>query len=444
MTDDRTRDPLAPPGSAASTPRAPRVVEDVTAPVAAPARLKPFAELSGFSTSTPAAPAGTAVTRAPTASPPSVPGGVRGIVDVTAPTRAAQPRPSSGTPSPSSLDPPLPPLRPSTRPTTGETSSPTRAVSSSLEPARPSSRPTKGETPGSGALDPSAEPSGPSRHRPQRGAAEVPDAAPAWRKWGMALVGGVAVVTTLRWFTASAPSAALEPTDVKAVNRAWLADGVAAAGGRRPADGVTAAVERVARSLAPGLAGSVAPEVAAVVVVGGQEPTLFCLPDGTAVVNQAMLARLKTEGELAALLAHALAHVVRGDAARQLAPALRATQPGPEAAGPSAKVASATLASAASVALAKRFVADDEPDVDRIAVALLKKAGWSPQHYGPALERTLTPSLTPWAVQHAVTAARTAPPSGIESGRGDGPEYAQEVLRPLGAAKPPVKTTPTR
>ncbi len=240
------------------------------------------------------------------------------------------------------------------------------------------------------------------------------------------MILGLFVVRTL---TSSSTPPELGGAEKRAMAAAWLSDGAAAVGGRRAADGVTAAVEGVARSLLPALGGVVDPATFRIAIVATDDGgTLFALPDGTLVVDQALLRRMRSEGELAALMAHAFAHLVRGDVAQQLAPALKDVRASLTAG------AGATAAAALSRALGQRFNEETELLADEHAARILRTAGWASRHYGRGLERALEVPAVPWAVQHAVHANRAAPFARAPDGRAGAEDYDRAVLQPLGAA----------
>jgi predicted Zn-dependent protease len=243
--------------------------------------------------------------------------------------------------------------------------------------------------------------------------------------------GLVVVVVLLRLLTAPATTARLPAAEARAIGDAFIDAGVNAYGGRRsvPHDTVTASVERVAHSLVPGLEGLVdVPEPRVVIVNGGDTALLLMLPDATIVVNPTLLASLGSEGELAALIAHGVAHVARGDVVRQVAPSLKSIRN--SLSSGAAPVAASTL----SAALAQPLPAGSEDDLDRLALRILRQAGWNPRNYAVALEHTLTPKPTSWATQHAIDAARATPSNRLDpNGRSGATEYTRDVLQPLKA-----------
>jgi hypothetical protein len=350
--------------------------------------------------------------------PPLAPATPKPVADISAPSSAKK--------APAS-DPGLQPRRAAAG---ADLSGPSRTPSSLDPPVRPGgdvTAPTRGRTT-VGAIDPPVEKAGAQRARGAVPLTAEQKRAQTRRVLGTGVAGLAVFVVLLRVLTAPATTVTLSETEARALADAWLAGGVNALGGRRADDAVTRAVERVARSLQPGLAGiATAGELRAVVVGGLGEGRLMTLPDGTMVVDQALLTRLKTEAELAALMAHALAHLVRGDVAAQLAPSMKSLRS-------SMSSGASVVASTMSAALGQGFDAAGEPDVDRLALKILRQAGWNPRHYDRALEHVLAPPQAAWAVQHAVTASRAAIAERLEpNGRSGGTEYTRDVLRPLGA-----------
>jgi hypothetical protein len=227
------------------------------------------------------------------------------------------------------------------------------------------------------------------------------------------------------------PSESVEvPADeARVMTQVWLSSG-AASSGLRPAteSPVAAAVDRIARSLHAGLVGlPVPPELHGVVVAGGAGPMSLALPDGTVVVNEALLRVARSEAELAAVFAHGLAHVIRGDVARQLTPSLPAVR---EALGSGAQAAAAALL---TTALSTMPAIDDELEVDRLALRILRSAGYNQRYYGQALTHALLPTPSPWATLHGFNEARITSMKQLdENGRSGKAEYERDVRTTLG------------
>ena len=226
------------------------------------------------------------------------------------------------------------------------------------------------------------------------------------------------------------PRAAVIPDDeARVLTQTWLAAGAASSGLRPSTEGpVAASVDRIARSLQTGMVGLLAPpELHAVVVTGGAGPMSLALPDGTVVVNEALLRMVRSEAELAAVVAHGLAHVMLGHVAQQITPSLPAVR---KARGSGAQgAAAALLTTALSVPLAP----DDEQEIDRLVLRLVRTAGYNQRHYGQALQHALEPAPSPWAALHGFDQARVTSMAQLdENGRSGKTEYARDVLSRVG------------
>jgi Zn-dependent protease with chaperone function len=227
------------------------------------------------------------------------------------------------------------------------------------------------------------------------------------------------------------PSTTVEiPADeARVMTQVWLASGASSSGLQASTQSpVAAAVDRIARSLHAGLVGlPIPPELDGVVVAGGAGPMSLALPDGTVVVNEALLRVARSEAELAAVFAHGLAHVIRGDVAAQLTPSLPAVR---EALGAGAQAAAAALL---TTALSTPPALDDELEVDRLALRILRSAGYNQRYYGQALTHALLPAPSPWATLHGFNEARIKPMKQLdENGRSGKAEYERDVRAKLG------------
>ena len=109
-------------------------------------------------------------------------------------------------------------------------------------------------------------------------------------------------------------------------------------------------------------------------VVRDPEVNAFAMPGGVVVVNTGLIAGLKSESELAAVLAHELAHVSRRHP-------LEATDTLAQAVGIGLALSGPLHALGAPIvkeALAYKFGRDQEREADRIAVETLYRAGITP------------------------------------------------------------------
>lgn len=105
----------------------------------------------------------------------------------------------------------------------------------------------------------------------------------------------------------------------------------------------------------------------------------FALPGGQIFITEALLALLKTEDELAAVLGHEIAHVLARHSAEHLAKAqLTQTLIGAVALG-SGSYDAAQLAQLAGSLINMKHGRDDEIEADRLGVRLTREAGYDPR-----------------------------------------------------------------
>ncbi|KAA0256622.1 MAG: hypothetical protein EDX89_00545 [Acidobacteria bacterium] len=158
------------------------------------------------------------------------------------------------------------------------------------------------------------------------------------------------------------------------------------------------------------------------VVVNAGYDLSFVLPGGEAAVSRGLLARLYTEDQLAALLAHEVAHVVARHTARawgQARPLAGALGSGSLAAavegtGPRALERLAALAGAGQRLVPLRYTPAEEREADEIGLDLLVKAGYAPDGLAGLLEilekaRAAEPErVAPLLASHPLRSGRTA------------------------------------
>jgi len=224
-------------------------------------------------------------------------------------------------------------------------------------------------------------------------------------------------------------------TDERATLSALWRDTTAAKGPRPAEPAVATAVASVygtvARALMP--PGETAKPV---LVLDEARERAFALPDGTVVISVGILKRLHSEAELAAILAHTLAHHVGGDVGRGLPEfpnglrlALSATPP---------------TEALAAAAIGDTQVNDpvSEARADALAIRALKIAAWDAQGMRKALDAM---AGSPWLGQHGSWPERPAalgdeehrrlPGSTLlqnDSGKSNAEDYETKVLEPLG------------
>lgn len=379
------------PAPAPSTPAAPTFAPAMRArPPMAPASTPPTPPPSLPGQPAPAARSDDDDAPAPTTRPPS---------------SLPPPPPSSrtfGAPPPGPLDPPVPPV----------TTSPSlsRRPPASLDPPLPpttSSGPALRRPPAAG-LDPPLPPKRREAPRPRREAERAasteagvvvvgpPGAGGGWLRIGVVvLVVAVAllVATVVMRERGGLVGGATDPVVARTLSdraRATLAPRVRAELG--------AAVAEVARSVGG----------EAVVVIKDQAGDAWALPDGGVVVTDGLLRRLASDAQLAAVIAHLIAHRQLGHVG-----SLAAELDGP-----------------AVVAIAAAPLGVDEPAADRRAVELLTRGGWRPRALVEAEDAL---AASPWASRHPrPEKALLEAVGGRSTGREDKDWYERQVRAVVG------------
>lgn len=112
----------------------------------------------------------------------------------------------------------------------------------------------------------------------------------------------------------------------------------------------------------------------------------FALPGGQIFITQGLLKNLKTEAQLAGVLAHEVGHVVGRHSAEQVAKsnltqglAGAATIASYDPNSPGSSVAKAAVAAAIAKVVSMRFSRNDELEADRLAVDFTPQAGYDPR-----------------------------------------------------------------
>jgi beta-barrel assembly-enhancing protease len=103
----------------------------------------------------------------------------------------------------------------------------------------------------------------------------------------------------------------------------------------------------------------------------------FALPGGPIFITAALLARLETEGQLAGVLGHEIAHVVARHGAERLAKQ-KLTQGLVGAAGVATDLQGAQLAAVVGQLVNMRYSRQDELESDRLGVRFMTEAGYDP------------------------------------------------------------------
>ncbi|MEN6574859.1 MAG: M48 family metallopeptidase [Phycisphaerales bacterium] len=187
------------------------------------------------------------------------------------------------------------------------------------------------------------------------------------------------------------------------------------------------------------------------IVVDDKMTNALALPGGYVYITRGLLTELKTEGQLAAVLAHETSHVVARDTmaaiSRQIGMAalVAAVQVGSDsrsAAGGAGFVAAV---------LSLQYSREDEKDADLTGLSYMTQAGYDPNGMVETMKilqdlQTIRPveffSTHPnpesrIAYLEEKIARRYSDVNGLKTGRD---EYAQSVLTPLNRSKNPVNT----
>ena len=143
---------------------------------------------------------------------------------------------------------------------------------------------------------------------------------------------------------------------------------------------VTAYVRRIGGQLAAHAGGAKYPYSFS--VANSREINAFALPGGPVWVNRGAIQAATTEAQLAAVLAHEVAHVARRHSAEQLSKEmvtnlglnLLGALLGNSGGAAAANIAARYVASGAFL----KFSRDDERDADRVGAGIMARAGWDP------------------------------------------------------------------
>lgn len=190
--------------------------------------------------------------------------------------------------------------------------------------------------------------------------------------------------------------------------------------GRVRSDEVVAAVSAIGATVVP----AALKTEARFVVVDGPQPRAEALPDGTVVVTTATLRSLATDAELAAVLAHALAHASTGerqtrlDASEHARSAQRALQ-------------SSNPHTAAAVVDEVLAVSDtvDEGAIATSTQRLLESGGWQPHAFGDAVAKLQAQRGWHAALSPALAHTLEQMP---KTGRASAEHYGRDVLDRVG------------
>ena len=140
-------------------------------------------------------------------------------------------------------------------------------------------------------------------------------------------------------------------------------------------------VGRVGRQLAAHARGAAYPYSFS--IADYREINAFALPGGPVWINRGAIEAAATESQLAAVLAHEVAHIAQRHAAKQLTNVmvtnwgltLLGSLLGNSAGATTAGVAARFVASGAFL----KFSRDDEREADRVGASIMSRAGWNPR-----------------------------------------------------------------
>jgi predicted Zn-dependent protease len=208
---------------------------------------------------------------------------------------------------------------------------------------------------------------------------------------GLAVGGLLGGVLLLMWLAGRLASHLTDfvPTDVDRTlgQQAWTLTGV----GRECA---SPGPERYVREVVAPLLAALGPTPFefSFRVIDDEQVNAFALPGGFVTVNMGLLRSAETGGEVAAVLAHELQHVVRRHGTRRVLRQLGGTTAlyllfgGTDFAAPAA-----ILTDLASTA----YDRDEEREADRLGLELLRRAGLDPSAMARFFERLAESALTP-------------------------------------------------
>jgi predicted Zn-dependent protease len=264
-------------------------------------------------------------------------------------------------------------------------------------------------------------------------------------------LGGVVIaalaISGLRAGVQALTEKSLDPAAARRATDAWLAD--VTGPGRVRTDEVAAAVAAVGQSVAEPQKTALGERKARFVVVDDlQSKRALSLPDGTVVVSTGLLRTLVDESQLAAILAHGLAHIANGDVDDAVF-RLRADD---EIASAASLGADATtpraIVSALNEVTQSSFSVLEETEADGVMLAALAKAGWSTDGLNTFIAELIskgTRKRPAWLLQHPENGDRAeARIRARADGRVNAAEFSDRIITPLerqAATPPPTNDT---
>ncbi|WP_197274028.1 M48 family metallopeptidase [Hymenobacter sp. DG25A] len=158
-------------------------------------------------------------------------------------------------------------------------------------------------------------------------------------------------------------------------------------GGLHPDKQAQEAVSRIGQAIVQGSPASRSPyKFNFYLLADEQTINAFALPGGQIFLTAGLLKNLKSEGQVAGVLAHEVGHVIQRHSAEQLAKT-QLTQGLAGAAGiaaydpdrPGGSIANAAIAAAIAKVVSLRFSREDELEADRVGVDYVSDAGYDPR-----------------------------------------------------------------
>jgi beta-barrel assembly-enhancing protease len=271
---------------------------------------------------------------------------------------------------------------------------------------------------------------------------------PAWL--APALGAGVVVIGLVAGVVTLVGGLGAQPVDSAAARRAvdlWLA--APGGPGKVRTDDVAAAVAATGAGIAAPLQARLDGRTPRFLVVDDDGTTrAMALPDGTVVVTTGMLRRLIDESQLAAILAHGLAHVVNGDIDDAVVRHRAASAIADVAALPPGTPAPPALVGALNDVASTTFSAAEERDADDVMMEALATAGWSTGGLSATIADLGAKGArkrAAWLVQHPESGDRAeARARARKDGRVNAPEFATRIRGPLDRPAAPTTAKPAR
>ncbi len=204
--------------------------------------------------------------------------------------------------------------------------------------------------------------------------------------WGRKVL--VALFFCLLWGSGGAAGALTSEDEKEIAFGRKIAEEIDAAGQRRGDPAVLARLTMVGKRLSPFLTRSLPLDIRCIVLSGDTRPNAFALPGGIVYVTASMLDFVRSDGELAGVLAHELVHTDRKhsliQSARNSKLSLLSLLVMVASRGEAAAI---VLANLAQIAILNNYSLDLEEEADRRGVEILQQGGYDPAAMVTLLER---------------------------------------------------------